>query len=477
MKFKDMCMEPAIQKALDMLGYEKPTLVQENVIPCIQKQQNVIVRAKTGSGKTAAYAIPILHTVVWEENKPQCLVLVPTRELAMQIRDNFTKIGLYKRIKVVTLVGKQPYHFQEQDLRQKTHIVVGTPGRVWEHIQRGTLDVSRLQYFVLDEVDEMLHIGFLPTVESILSNISSSCCKTMFSATISSEIQELAKTYMQDANMIEIQKEGEVPSNIEHGIYHVHEQEKKDFLMKLLVKEKPMAAILFVRTQENVEDLYTYLEEFELSVCKLHGGMLQEERMENIKAFRKGKKRFLVASDVAARGIDIMDISHVINYDFPLEVESYIHRMGRTGRKEKKGTVISFVTRQDKIRKERVEAYIGEALPQEDKKLLQQVEVLEEALQSLRRLFLEREKEEYVDKDILMLYINSGKKKKTRPQDFVGALCEIEGICAEDIGTIQIQDYHSYVQILNGKGQKVCNTLQKVKGKKVKVEIAKDHCS
>ncbi len=477
MNFKDMDIETSIQKALDVLGYKKPTLVQEEVIPFIKNRQDIIVKSETGSGKTAAYAIPILHNMVWEENKPQCLVLVPTRELALQVTEDFMHLGVYKRVKALAIFGKQPYKFQIQDLRQKTHIVVGTPGRVLDHIQRGTLDISNIQYIVLDEADEMLHMGFLPTVETILSHIQYPHCTCMFSATMPHVIQDLACTYIPHAKMVQIQKDRVLPTRIEHYIYCVKEHEKKDMLMKLLLFENPTSAILFAKTQENVDDVCSYLYDLGLCIDKLHGGMLQEDRIENIKDFKKGKLRFLVATDVAARGLDITDVTHVINYDFPMEVESYIHRIGRTARMDKNGKAISFVSQYDYEKKKKVEENIGYSLMKRDNQELHHLIIDDTSLQPLQTTFHEKiDKREAIKKDIVMLYLNGGKKKKIRPGDIVGAICEIDGICAEDIGTIQVQDHHSYVQILNDKGYKVLEILQKkkIKGKQLKVEIAEN---
>ncbi len=475
MKFKDMYIEASIQKALDVLGYQTPTKVQQEVIPSIQNMQDVMVKSETGSGKTAAYAIPILHNIVWEENKPQCLVLVPTRELALQIKEDFIHLGIYKRVKTVGIFGKQPYKFQVQDLRQKTHIVVGTPGRILDHMQRGTLDVSQLQYIVLDEADEMFHMGFLPTVETILSHIRHPHCTCMFSATMPPVIQDLACAYMHDAKVIQIQKEGVIPTRIEHYVYHVKEQEKREMLIRLLLLENPKSAIIFAKTQDNVDDVCSYLYGLGLCIDKLHGGMLQEDRIENMQDFRKGKLRFLVATDVAARGLDIMDVTHVMNYDFPLEVESYIHRIGRTARMDKEGKAISFVSSCDYGRQEKVEEYIGYPLTRKENQELYKLTIDHKHLQPLLTVFDEKaDKGEAVKKDITVLYLNGGKKKKIRVGDIVGAICEINGMTAEDIGTIQVQDHHSYVQILNGKGHMLLEAFQvkTIKGKKLKVEIA-----
>lgn len=476
MKFKELNIDQRLLDAIEKLGYRELTPVQEKVIPYIMKEQDVIVKAKTGSGKTAAFAIPLLDKCSWEENKPQALVLTPTRELALQIKEDFDNIGTYKRMKTLAVFGKQPYKFQIQDLKQKTHVVAGTPGRILDHLERETLDVSKLRYLILDEADEMLNMGFIETVREILRRLPQNRVTCLFSATMPQAIEELAQSFMKQPQKVEIAQPQVVNEQVEASAYEVKEHEKNEFLLKLLIKEKASSAIIFCKTQEHVNDVCAYLYDHKLSVDKIHGAMLQEDRLENMNDFRLGKLQFLVATDVAARGIDVENITHVINYDLPVEAESYVHRIGRTARIGKQGKAISFLSQYDDARKAMIEEFIQANFIIHDAQEVWDTQINEVSLKELHKQVVRKEKKnKELQKDITKLYLNGGKQKKIRPGDLVGAICEIKGVNADDIGVIQVQDICSYVDILNGKGKLVLNALRKttIKGKKLKVEISK----
>ncbi|MEG0470550.1 MAG: DEAD/DEAH box helicase, partial [Longicatena sp.] len=344
MHFNELKVEEKILRAIEQLGYTEPTEVQEKVIPVALEKQDVLVKSKTGSGKTASFAIPLCELVDWEENKPQALVLTPTRELAVQVQEDITNIGRFKRIKGLALYGKSPFSKQKLALKQKTHIIVGTPGRVLDHIEKGTLDVSKIEYLVIDEADEMLNMGFLQQVESIVKLLPKNRTTMLFSATLSDQIKKLSSKYMKQAVSIEIDSAEENAPNIEHVKYVVMEELKLSLLEKLTIIENPDSCIIFCRTKERVDQLVDSLDEKGYTADKIHGGMMQEDRFEVMDEFRKGEFRYLIATDVAARGIDIEDITHVVHYDVPLEQESYVHRTGRTGRAGRSGKSIMFAT-------------------------------------------------------------------------------------------------------------------------------------
>jgi ATP-dependent RNA helicase DeaD len=477
MKFTELPIDGNLQTALKKLNYIDVLPVQEQVFFPLLKKEDVLVKSQTGSGKTAAYALPVLQSVTWEENRPQCLILVPTRELALQVRDECNAIGVYKRVKTYAVFGKQPMKTQIMDLKQKTHVIAGTPGRVLDHLQRGTLDISKVEYVILDEADEMLSMGFLDKVQKILSYVPEYAALCMFSATLPEEIQQLADTYLRDPIYIDMQPSRLINEQIEHYAYRIKECEKPDFLWKLLLTEQPSSAILFFRTQERVEEAFDVLQKHGLCIGKLHGGMLQQERIDQIRAFKEGRRRFLVATDVAARGIDIDAVSHVINVDFPLEKESYVHRIGRTARKDRTGKAISLITHSDELRVKETERYIGNPVRIKERLDIDHLVIDDSSVRELRRRpQIKRLKDHEIKQEITKLYINGGKKKKLRVGDFVGAICEIEGVKAGDIGIIQIKDHVSYVQILNGKGCFVMDGLRQktIKGKKLRVEIAKE---
>ncbi|WP_342601272.1 DEAD/DEAH box helicase [Psychrobacillus sp. FSL H8-0483] len=475
--FKELELDEKILRAIEQLGYTEPTEVQQKVIPVALGKQDILVKSKTGSGKTASFATPLCELVDWEENKPQALVLTPTRELAVQVQEDITNIGRYKRIKGLALYGKSPFAKQKLALKQKTHIVVGTPGRVLDHIEKGSLDVSKIEYLVIDEADEMLNMGFLEQVESIIKLLPKERTTMLFSATLSDRIKKLSSKYMKQPVSIEIDSKIEEDApNIEHVKYVVKDDQKLAFLEKLTIIENPDSCIIFCRTKERVDQLVDALDSKGYTADKIHGGMMQEDRFEVMDEFRRGDFRYLIATDVAARGIDIEEITHVVHYDVPLEQESYVHRTGRTGRAGRSGKSIMLATpHEDKFVKE-IEAFIGFEIPTG-------AELSAEAVAKNRAAFdlkmqeqpeLKKSKGEQLNADITKLYFNGGKKKKIRAVDFVGTLAKIDGVSADDIGIITIQDNVSYVEILNGKGPLVLKTMRNttIKGKLLKVHIA-----
>lgn len=477
MKFEEFKLDTTILEALHKLGYTQPMPVQEEVIPLILQGNDVIVKSKTGSGKTASFAIPVIEQIIWDERDPQCLVLTPTRELALQIKEEFDNIGAYKRLKTAAVFGKQPYRFQVQDLKERCHVVIGTPGRVLDHLQRGTLKLDKMRTFILDEADEMLNMGFIDNVKEIMNYFPGNLTTCLFSATYPQAIQELAMGFMKDAKMVEIQSSHAVTELVTHYAYRMKEHEKLEFLIKLLCKEQPASCIIFAKTQEHVKEICDALYEKNLSVDKIHGGMLQEDRMDNLKDFKKGKLRILVATDVAARGIDIQEVSHIINYDMPNQSETYVHRLGRSGRVNASGTAISLLSQYDGERVRLLEEFLGEALNVKEAKEIEAVEVTVKLLKGLQHpIEIKEDKGKEIRKDTMKLYLNGGKSKKVRAGDIVGAICEIDGVTGDDIGVIQVQERQSYVDILHGKGNKVLKALQNktIKGKQLKVQKAKE---
>ncbi|MDY4077581.1 MAG: DEAD/DEAH box helicase [Clostridium sp.] len=474
MKFNKFNLSENIIKALKDLDYINATKVQEKVIPEMLLNKDIIAKAQTGTGKTAAFVIPLCERIKWEENDPQVLILTPTRELAMQIGEDVKNIGRFKRIKGVCIYGKAPFKEQERELKGKTHIVIGTPGRVLDHIDRGTFNTKNLKYLVIDEADEMLNMGFIGQVEGVFRRIPKKRVTSVFSATLPIEIRNLCSKYMKRPVNIEIEKENLITDRIEHVFYRVKGEEKLDYLVKLLKKELPETAVIFCRTKENVDLTFERLKKEGYSVNKIHGGMLQKERTSTMESFKKGDFRILVATDVASRGIDVEGITHVINLDIPTEKEAYVHRIGRTGRNKEKGKAISFVTFYEDRFLEEIESYTGFKIPEGD---INSLNMLNEASDEMLKKAPKKKKDKAlkINKEITKLYFSGGKKKKLRVVDFVGAISNIEGIASEDIGIIEIQDLGSYVEILNGKGNIVLEALKTmtIKGKKLRVEKAR----
>ncbi|WP_170006126.1 DEAD/DEAH box helicase [Bacillus fonticola] len=475
--FVDYQLSNEIIRALEQLGYEHPTEVQSKVIPIALRKKDLAVKSRTGSGKTAAFSIPICEMVDWEENKPQALVLTPTRELASQVKEDMTNIGRFKRIKATAIYGKQPFERQRIELKQKSHVVVGTPGRVLDHLEKGTLDVGKLKYLVIDEADEMLNMGFIDQVEAIIHKLPIDRMTMLFSATLPGDVANLCHQYMRNPIDIEMKTPERATSQIDHSLFIVKDVEKFDLLKAVTVIENPDSCMIFCRTQEQVDNLFTQLHRAGYTCDKIHGGLLQEDRFDVMNRFKRGEFRYLVATDVAARGIDIENISLVVNYDFPMEQESYVHRSGRTGRAGNTGKAISFVTPyEDKFLAD-IENYIGFEIQKRDAPSKAAVEKKRAAFENKMkaRPTIKKAKSEQLNKGIMKLYFNGGKKKKMRAVDFVGTLSNIEGVTADDIGIITIQENVSYVDILNGKGPLVLKAMKDttVKGKQLKVHEAR----
>ncbi|MCE3200219.1 DEAD/DEAH box helicase [Paenibacillus sonchi] len=475
--FRDYGLNEVIIRALDVLNYLEPTEVQSKVIPAALKGQDLIVKSQTGSGKTASFGIPLCELADWAENKPQALVLTPTRELAAQVKEDITNIGRFKRIKAVALFGKQPFAPQKTELTQKTHIVVGTPGRVFDHIERGTLPLSRIRYLVIDEADEMLSMGFIEQIEQIIEKLPRERMTMLFSATLPDAVKKLCLKYMSGPVDIEIEASGITTAAIEHALIEVRQAAKFGLLLDVLTVENPDSCIVFCRTQEQVNELFRGMADLEYPVDKIHGGMMQDERFEVMNAFKRGRFRYLIATDVAARGIDIENITHVINYDIPMEKESYVHRTGRTARAGKSGKAITFATPDEHKWVGEIERYIGFSLPVMDAPSEDAVADAKPAFEAKlgKQQVRKKGKTEVMNEDIVKLYFNGGKKKKLRAVDFVGTIAKLEGITADDIGIITIQDNVTYVDILNGKGAQVLQAMKDttVKGKLLKVHVAK----
>jgi ATP-dependent RNA helicase DeaD len=474
--FKDYKLSEEIVRALDSLGYENPTDVQRQVIPVVLEKKDLVVKSQTGSGKTAAFGIPICDRVDWNENKPQALILTPTRELAVQVKEDITNIGRFKRIKATAIYGKEPFSKQTAELKQKSHVVVGTPGRVLDHIEKGTLALDRLEYLVIDEADHMLNMGFIEQVEAIIKELPSDRATMLFSATLPEDVENLSRKYMKNPIHIEIKAAGITTHTIEHSLVEVREADKFDLLQDVTIVENPDSCIIFCRTQDQVDKVYGQLSDWDYPSARIHGGMMQEDRFEVMNDFKRGEFRYLVATDVAARGIDIENITHVINYDFPVEKESYVHRTGRTGRAGKIGKAISFVTPYEERFVAETQEYIGFNIPIMNAPSKEEVAAkkadFEEKIK--HQPSPKKDKSEQLNKAIMKLYFNGGKKKKLRAVDFVGTIARIEGVTAEDIGIITIQDNVSYVEILNGKGPLVLQVMKDttIKGKLLKVQIA-----
>ena len=480
-EFKDYKLGTELLKSIDMLKYKEPTKVQHIVIPTVLENKDIVVKSKTGSGKTAAFAIPICEKIDWEENKPQALVLTPTRELAMQVREDFFNIGRFKRLKIVSVYGKHSFTTQQKDLKQKTHVVVGTPGRVLDHLEKGTLVLDSISHLVIDEADEMLNMGFIEQVENIIKVVPRERITMLFSATLPEDIEKLSKKYMRDPSYITINEEEKAFENIEHILYEVKVNFKQQALINITITENADSCIIFCNTKQEVDDLFEKMTRLSYACERIHGGLEQEYRTSIMADFKRGYFRYLIATDVAARGIDIDNISLVINYDIPQNKESYVHRTGRTGRAGKKGKAITLLTSYEEKYLLEIEDYIGfkvtrKQLPSQEQ-VIEATPLFEEKMRT--RAKLKQEKGTELNQEITKLHIAAGKKTKMRPVDIVGTLSNLEGMTAADIGIISVQDVSTFVEILNNKGEMVLEKLQTtpMKGRIRRVSRANEYRS
>lgn len=343
--FKNLGLNKALLSALTELGYETPTTVQEQSIPILLAGSDLLSQAQTGTGKTAAFSLPVLNQLDLSVHDPQALVIAPTRELAIQVAEAFQSYAKHmKDFHVAPIYGGQDYHTQLRALKRGAHVIVGTPGRIMDHMRRGSLSLKALKTVILDEADEMLRMGFVDDIEWILGQIKGSHQTALFSATMPAPIQKIAKKYLNNAETVKIQSEHKTVDNIEQSYMCVSRDHKLDALTRYLEVEDTQAVIIFVRTKTYSTELAEKLQARGYAAAAMNGDMNQSMREKTINRFKKGALDIVIATDVAARGIDVDRVSHVVNFDIPYDLEPYIHRIGRTGRAGRKGKALLIVT-------------------------------------------------------------------------------------------------------------------------------------
>ena len=379
MTFKDLGLPEFILNAVSDLGYETPSPIRQICIPHLLEGRDVLGMAQTGSGKTAAFSLPILAQIDPTEKHPQLLVMAPTRELAIQVADACEQFVKYaKGINIVTLYGGQRYDIQLRALKQGAQVVVGTPGRILDHLRRGTLSLAELKAIVLDEADEMLRMGFIDDVETVRAELPEHHQTALFSATMPEPIRRITKRFMKDPQEVKIKATQQSAPDIAQSCWYVHGVRKNDALLRFLEVEDFDAAIIFTRTKTGTLDVTELLEKHGFRAAALNGDMTQQLREQTLDRLRSGSLDIVVATDVAARGIDIERISLVVNYDIPLDAESYVHRIGRTGRAGRSGRALLFVEPRERRLLRNVEHLI--------KKNIEEVELPNhEVLQACRR--------------------------------------------------------------------------------------------
>lgn len=357
MKFEELNIDVNILRAVQKLGYTEPSPIQEKTIPAILEGRDVIGQAQTGTGKTAAFAIPLLNKIDPDNKKVQAIVLCPTRELAIQVTGEFRKLTTYMQgIKLLPVYGGQDIAQQIRSIRG-AQIIVGTPGRIMDHMRRRTLKVEHIHTVILDEADEMLNMGFREDIETILKDTPETRQTVLFSATMPQAILEIAEKFQQDAEVIRIVKNELTVKKIKQYYYDVQPQNREEALAALLEFYKPSLSVVFCNTKRLVDELTASLQHRGYAAQGLHGDLKQFQRDKVMKAFRTGTATILVATDVAARGIDVENVDIVFNYQLPLDYEYYVHRIGRTGRAGKEGLALSFTSRKELYRIKELQSY------------------------------------------------------------------------------------------------------------------------
>lgn len=520
--FGNIELSRKLLNAVSDMGFEEPSPIQAQTIPLVLEGHDVIGQAQTGTGKTAAFGIPTIEKIGDSGRRIQALVLTPTRELAIQIAEEFNKIGKYKRVKTLPVYGGQAIDRQIRALRYGVQIVVGTPGRLLDHIRRGTIKLDDVHTLILDEADEMLDMGFVDDIESILTHIPSEDRQTLlFSATMPAAILKLSGRYMNHPQRVTISRENLTVPLIDQFYYET--REKLEGLCRVLDVEETGKLIIFCRTKKGVDDLAASLQARGYMAGGLHGDLSQSQRDRVMKKFREGRIDILIATDVAARGIDIDDITHVINYDIPQDHEAYVHRIGRTGRAGRKGVAMTFIDpreyrqlrlierlaktkivrrqlptasdileRQRDLVKERLvkvlqrrkyadyHTIVSDVASEGDYDV---IDVAAAALQLSVEGFKEKEEESSAGRfadtggapGMVRLFLNIGRSQKIRPEDIVRAFASEADIPGNVIGVINIYDRFTFVEVPEDVAERVLSVMHRntMKGHRINVEPAK----
>jgi len=440
---------------LESLGFHTMTPIQVEAIPLALRGDDIIAQAKTGSGKTVAFGIPLVHQIELALLEIQALVICPTRELCIQVTDEIRKLGKYQNnLKVVALYGGQDMDLQKKALRTGAHILVGTPGRIKDHFVRGTIHFDSLRALVLDEADRMLEMGFLHDITEIIDATPSSRQTYLFSATFPDNIQDLSRKFQRLPSHISIESEAG-HSDIKQKFIICDQEQKLEAVASLIAHLQPSSTIVFCNTKVVTKEVYQYLADAGFSVETLHGDMEQRDREQILIRFKHKSCRILVATDVAARGLDIEDLAAVINFEVPHDVETYIHRIGRTGRAGKEGLALTLALEREGHKISAISEFLKIQIP---------TQPLESA---------QGKKYGVLTADQVTLAIAAGRRDKLRAGDILGALTSKNGIDGKSVGKIDVLDYETYVSVSKKSLHRAFTQLSesKIKGKKFKVRI------
>lgn len=521
-RFEDLKISEDIKRAIADIGFEEPSPIQEQAIPLVLEGKDIIGQAQTGTGKTAAFGIPALEMVDTNSNILQAMILCPTRELAIQATEELNKLGKYKRgLSILAVYGGQPIDRQIKALKRGVHVIVGTPGRIMDHMNRKTLKTESVRMLVLDEADEMLDMGFREDIETIIQDMSQDKQTVLFSATMPKPILELSKKYQKNAQFVKVVHKQLTVPNIEQKYLEVKESSKLEVLSRLIDIRNPKLAVVFCNTKKRVDEVVSQLQSRGYFVEGLHGDMKQQQRDRVMSKFRNGTIEILVATDVAARGIDVDDVEVVFNYDLPQDEEYYVHRIGRTGRAGRSGIAYTFIAgkairklrdiehyTKTKIKRAEVpsandveefkasvflekvknvidEGHLGKYIDYVEKLLDEDYATIDIAAALIKMATASEDKREEIDtlEDIgdtgaesgmVRLFINVGRNQKIQAKDVIGAIAGETGMQGKLIGKIDIYEKFTFVEVPKEYARDVLNIMKDntIKGKRINIEPA-----
>jgi ATP-dependent RNA helicase DeaD len=473
--FTELGLSEPLLEALRHLGYERPTPIQEQTIPALLEGRDVMGQAQTGTGKTAAFGLPLLQYVDPRDPNPQAIVLTPTRELCIQVTQALRAYGQNRGIEVVAVFGGAPIRDQAARLKREAQVVVGTVGRVLDMISRHHLILDGARYVVLDEADEMLDLGFLEDVETILARCPMGRQTALFSATIPTEIRRLADKFMHDPVEIQVRAATLTIDTVDQYYVEVPDREKPDTLVKVIKAESPEQAIVFVRTKIGVDRLARRLNDGGVRVKSLHGDMSQGSRDGVMIAFKSGRERLLVATDVAARGLDITGVSHVVNYDIPNSPDIYVHRIGRTGRAGEAGRAITLITPKQRRELEAIARHANTDIaywsPTGDRPRAPRAgRARRETRRPRHTKPHERDGVPYVK-----VILGAGSAQGLEPADVVGAVVDHTHLENDDVRHARVLERFSFIQVPAPRAEEVVEKVsgKRVRGVELRVEMAK----
>ena len=521
-RFEELDISNEVLRAIEDMGFEETTPIQTKAIPSIMEGKDIIGQAQTGTGKTAAFGIPLLEKIDPSNNSPQAIILCPTRELAIQVSEELKRLSKYKNISTLPVYGGQSISRQIRALNKGVHVIIGTPGRVMDHMRRGTLNLSNIEFLILDEADVMLDMGFIDDIETILKDIPFNRNTLFFSATIPHSIKKLSRKYQNNSEFIKVAHEKLTVPSIEQYYLEIRKGNKLKVLSRLIDLYNPNLSLVFCNTRKEVDRVNMQLQARGYSSDAIHGGLNQNQRDHVMNKFKNGIIEILVATNVAARGIDIEGIEIVFNYDVPFDTDYYVHRIGRTGRAGESGIAFTFIVGQDIYRLKDIQKYIKRSIPRKNIPTLDDIEqaqlekvelelleyidknqlekyinyienfinndytaieiaaaLLKKSMNNQETIETKQEKTSFKDTGaeagMVRLFINKGKKDNISPNHIVGAIAGETSLSGDLIGVIDIYENFTFVEVPKQSGHEVLNIMKnnQIRGNTINIEPAK----